>query len=198
MNNGYPASVHPLHSFFSLSSSIITTLSHSQLCHLVGTWVASFWELVVILEAMDLEVKLWSRLADVERLIGKDCSPGVQWHRQMIRSRQWVRLASDAHASWSCRSWYCCRWWRWWNSHSLTLGAHSKGGRWVHVHVELWRKFQCSELIHLLLQSPVFLCQIFTATFQVLTVNFSLLQLCPAASQRVNQYSEMMAEEFKS
>lgn len=47
------------------------------------------------------------------------------------------------------------------------------------MHVELWGKFQCSQLIHLLLQPSVLLRQILAASLQELTVNLRLLQLGP-------------------
>lgn len=50
------------------------------------------------------------------------------------------------------------------------------------MHVELWGKFQCSQLIHLLLQPSVLLRQILAASLQELTVNLRLLQLGPCPS----------------
>ena len=65
------------------------------------------------------------------------------------------------------------------NRDTLTRGAHGEGGGWGHVHVELRGKFQCSKLLHFLLQPPVLHGQILAAPFQKLTVNFRLLQLGP-------------------
>lgn len=65
------------------------------------------------------------------------------------------------------------------NRDTLTRGAHGESGGWGHVHVELRGKFQCSKLLHFLLQPPVLHGQILAAPFQKLTVNFRLLQLGP-------------------
>lgn len=61
----------------------------------------------------------------------------------------------------------------------LTRWTHGEGSWWSHVHVNLWGKFQCSELFNLLLQPPVFLRQILTAPFQEFAVHLRLLQLRP-------------------
>lgn len=43
------------------------------------------------------------------------------------------------------------------NSDTLARRAHGQCCGWGHLHVELRRKFQCSELLNFLLQPPVFL-----------------------------------------
>jgi len=68
------------------------------------------------------------------------------------------------------------------NSDTLTRRAHGEGGGGSHVHVELRGKFECSKLLHFLLQPSVFLRQILTAPFQKLAVHLRLFQLRPEKS----------------
>lgn len=65
------------------------------------------------------------------------------------------------------------------NSDALTRGTHGESGWWSHVHVELRGEFQCSQLLHFLLQPSVFLRQILTAPLQKLAVHLRLFQLRP-------------------
>lgn len=68
------------------------------------------------------------------------------------------------------------------NSDTLARGTHGEGGGWSHVHVKLWGKFQCSELLHFLLQPSVFLRQILATSLQKLAVHLRLFQLRPEIS----------------
>lgn len=60
----------------------------------------------------------------------------------------------------------------------FTRGAHGESGGWK-LHVERLRRFQGSEFLKFLLQPPILFCQGLTASLQILTIHFCLLQLCP-------------------
>lgn len=76
---------------------------------------------------------------------------------------------------------WCCS--GWWDCHTLTRRTHRKCCGWGHLHVELRRKLQCSQLLNFFLQPPVLLRQILTASLQEFAVNLSLLQFGPAINK---------------
>ena len=80
---------------------------------------------------------------------------------------------------------------------ALAGRAHAECGWGSHVHVELRRQLQSSQLLYFLLQPPVLVCEGLAASFQELTVHLCLLQLRSEITPRNEQISILRSQPNK-